>query len=257
MNKRISHQRPKYAPPRSELQYEALETLGYAPSWVERLTLKCAVEERDISHFEFFHPLGTSELRIPAWIKSGWSAMYSKGIPCRAYIEGADHANAVVVVYPDGKHTLGRVLWVYESLLHCARFWRWKEGLAIRDRAGRPIWPVIDADGFPIVDEWEREDGGKSILRAVDLPLTVCSYEEVRDFSRAAGLAPQYAFTRWKWRNSFAPFGGRLGIYVTGEPQLEQIDLPAPSHGRAPDASHGSAQWADSGRASAWTIDRG
>lgn len=253
---KLKNQPPKHPPPRDELQIEALKAFNIPLKLIETFGRKSAAEERDISKFEYFHPFGC-EVKVPAWIKSGWSAMYAKGLPCRAYIEGAQNPQAAIMVRPDGKHTLGRVLWMYECLINAALFWRWKEGLAVRDRAGRTIWPRIDDDGFPVVDEWEREDGGKTVLRAVDIPLRACGYEEVRDFNKAMGRGLQYAFTYWKWKCDYSLFGAHLGIYMTGEPQLEQIDLPAPAHGRPPSTSHGSAKWGDGTGAKTWLIERG
>lgn len=155
---------------------------------------------------------------------------------------------------PIPKFTLNACIWLYEALCAQCMFERWRRGYKVAHDISGFIKPEITEDGWPIIDQEERDDGSvwAMVAEIADMP---AAPDELKSFLRTTG--PAIVSTPYKGKFELAmitPVTTNyhkplfLMGYPLGRPMFRPVRLRGPDENRNPYAlkstTHGSAQWA-------------
>lgn len=236
----------------SPLTYE-LKVMGNFPRsrWEERHR-KTEVEDQPPG--EWFSPFNR-EMKVPAWLNAE-HAFFTGTLKMRVrtLFRLNSGAEGWQIEYPVPAFTLNAAIWFYESLLLQCVFEQWRRGLPIQHEMGSFRIPEFTEDGWPIVEQEEREDGSvwAVIAEPGDDP---AAPEDIKSFEKA--IAWYYRHTPFKGvyrleliSPAVTPYrqNGHLTGYPLGRPNLNIRRLRGPDPNRNPytpvSTVHGSAQWA-------------
>ncbi|MEA3000851.1 MAG: type secretion system protein VirD4 [Sphingomonadales bacterium] len=236
---------------KSALTFELKEMLDLPVDARERARGKTAVEDKPPG--PWFAPFGR-DMRVPDWLNAAHPFFgVEQPFLVRKTFLLSGGSPGFAIWQPRPLFNLNAVTWFYEGLIVQCLFERFKRGLPVLGTDNRLSLPPISAEGYPLVDIEEREDGSVWGL-------------EARPGTFLADIQEQDGFTKLLGRYVFTPFKGQVNRkevvprssvlikepnligYSVCRPEVRWIEIEAADPERNPYAPrsivHGSAQWA-------------